>query len=133
MDELIGNLWISPSITQQIVNNTSYYTFQAGSTITSSIFPTSFTTNFILTLSNLDLQTNHEIKIMVTKPDNSTAAYTNAIVKDNLQHLSPNDSISYSGTLDSIQIPTEGLCVYDAYVDEKKLASYKMLFLKERV
>lgn len=129
MDELLGNLWISPNINKHTVNGTTYYEFQAGSTITSSAFPTTFNLSFIFTLSNLDLQNSHVIKIVVTRPDGSIADYSENISKEKIMGFDRTDSITYSGILENVQITEKGIYTFDGLVDGTALSEYKMLFM----
>lgn len=131
MDELLGNLWISPNVSKHTVNGTTYYEFQAGSTITSSAFPTTFNLSFIFTLSNLDLQSNHVIKIVVNKPDDSIANYSETISKEKIMDLDRTDSITYSGILEHVKITKKGIYTFTGYVDDINLSEYKMLFIEE--
>ena len=131
MDELLGNLWISPNVNKRTVNGTTYYEFQAGSTITSSAFPTTFNLRFIFTMSNLDLQRSHVIKIVVNKPDGSTANYSETISKEKIMGLDRTDSITYSGILEHVKITKKGIYTFTGYVDNINLSEYKMLFIEE--
>lgn len=131
MDELLGNLWISPNVNKRTVNGTTYYEFQAGSTITSSAFPTTFNLSFIFTMSNLDLQRSHVIKIVVNKPDGSTANYSEIISKEKIMGLDRTDSITYSGILEHVKITKKGIYTFTGYVDDINLSEYKMLFIEE--
>ncbi|MCD5529243.1 hypothetical protein LOB10_04005 [Lactobacillus delbrueckii subsp. lactis] len=131
MDELLGNLWISPNVNKRTVNGTTYYEFQAGSTITSSAFPTTFNLSFIFTMSNLDLQRSHVIKIVVNKPDGSTANYSETISKEKIMGLDRTDSITYSGILEHVKITKKGIYTFTGYVDDINLSEYKMLFIEE--
>ncbi|GHN43042.1 hypothetical protein [Lactobacillus delbrueckii] len=130
-DELLGNLWISPNVNKRTVNGTTYYEFQAGSTITSSAFPTTFNLSFIFTMSNLDLQRSHVIKIVVNKPDGSTANYSETISKEKIMGLDRTDSITYSGILEHVKITKKGIYTFTGYVDDINLSEYKMLFIEE--
>lgn len=131
MDELLGNLWISPIVNKHIVNGTTYYEFQAGSTITSSAFPTTFNLSFIFTMSNLDLQRSHVIKIVVNNPDGSSANYSETISKEKIMGLDRTDSITYSGILEHVKITKKGIYTFTGYVDDINLSEYKMLFIEE--
>lgn len=131
MDELLGNLWISPNVNKRTVNGTTYYEFQAGSTITSSAFPTTFNLSFIFTMSNLDLQRSHVVKIVVNKPDGSTANYSETISKEKIMGLDRTDSITYSGILEHVKITKKGIYTFTGYVDDINLSEYKMLFIEE--
>ncbi|WP_025021334.1 hypothetical protein [Ligilactobacillus equi] len=130
MDEVIGNLWISPNITENIEKE-SYYNILVGNTINLKYIPTKFSMGFLLTVSGLDKEQNHTMKIEVKSPMNEVAPYTLDIAKEQLLSIHHTDSFTISGDLNNFDIIQEGIYTFSAYIDGKELNSYRVAFKKE--
>ncbi|KRL81766.1 hypothetical protein FC36_GL001358 [Ligilactobacillus equi DSM 15833 = JCM 10991] len=86
---------------------------------------------FLLTVSGLDKEQNHTMKIEVKSPMNEVAPYTLDIAKEQLLSIHHTDSFTISGDLNNFDIIQEGIYTFSAYIDGKELNSYRVAFKKE--
>ena len=121
---MIGNMWIAPLIKQQKIDGETQYLFQAGSKITGLSFPTYYTMDALISISELDLS-DHKIEIRLDKETISVNNLSrNALTDANIL----DGSLTIVITLRNFLLKESGIKKFSLYVDGQEMSAFRLNF-----
>lgn len=121
---MIGNMWIAPLIKQQKIDGETQYLFQAGSKITGLSFPTYYTMDALISISELDLS-DHKIEIRLDKETISVNNLSrNALTDANIL----DGSLTTVITLRNFLLKESGIKKFSLYVDDQEMSAFRLNF-----
>ncbi|CAI98196.1 hypothetical protein LDE05_08060 [Lactobacillus delbrueckii subsp. bulgaricus] len=121
---MIGNMWIAPLIKQQKIDGETQYLFQAGSKITGLTFPTYYTMDALISISELDLS-DHKIEIRLDKETISVNNLSqNALTDANIL----DGSLTIVITLRNFLLKESGIKKFSLYVDGQEMSVFRLNF-----
>lgn len=121
---MIGNMWIAPLIKQQKIDGEPQFLFQAGSKITGLSFPTYYTMDALISISEMDLS-DHKIEIRLDKETISVVNLSqNALTDANIL----DGSLTIVITLRNFLLKESGIKKFSLYVDGQEMSVFRLNF-----
>lgn len=121
---MIGNMWIAPLIKQQKIDGETQYLFQAGSKITGLSFPTYYTMDALISISELDLS-DHKIEIRL---DDQIISVSNLSSETLIEANIFDGSLTAVITLRNFLLKESGIKKFSLYVDGQEISEFRLNF-----
>lgn len=121
---MIGNMWIAPLIKQQKIDGETQYLFQAGSKITGLSFPTNYTMDALISISELDLS-DHKIEIRL---DDQIISVSNLSSETLIEANIFDGSLTAVITLRNFSLKESGIKKFSLYVDGQEMSVFRLNF-----
>ncbi|MBT9068531.1 hypothetical protein ACXO8J_07990 [Lactobacillus delbrueckii subsp. bulgaricus] len=121
---MIGNMWIAPLIKQQKIDGETQYLFQAGSKITGLSFPTYYTMDALISISELDLS-DHKIEIRL---DDQIISVSNLSSETLIEANIFDGSLTAVITLRNFLLKESGIKKFSLYVDGQEMSAFRLNF-----
>ncbi|MHC6158601.1 hypothetical protein G8B25_08835 [Lactobacillus delbrueckii] len=125
---MIGNMWIAPLIKQQKIDGETQYLFQAGSKITGLSFPTYYTMDALISISELDLsdhKIDHKIEIRL---DDQIISVSNLSSETLIEANIFDGSLTAVITLRNFLLKESGIKKFSLYVDGQEMSVFRLNF-----
>lgn len=121
---MIGNMWIAPLIKQQKIDGETQYLFQAGSKITGLSFPTYYTMDALISISEMDLS-DHKIEIRLDDQIISVSKLSSeTLIEANIF----DGSLTTVITLRNFLLKESGIKKFSLYVDGQEISEFRLNF-----
>lgn len=121
---MIGNMWIAPLIKQQKIDGETQYLFQAGSKITGLSFPTYYTMDALISISEMDLS-DHKIEIRLNDQIISVSNLSSeTLIEANIF----DGSLTAVITLRNFLLKESGIKTFSLYVDGQEMSAFRLNF-----
>lgn len=121
---MIGNMWIAPLIKQQKIDGETQYLFQVGSKITGLSFPTYYTMDALISISELDLS-DHKIEIRL---DDQIISVSNLSSETLIEANIFDGSLTAVITLRNFLLKESGIKKFSLYVDGQEMSAFRLNF-----
>lgn len=121
---MIGNMWIAPLIKQQKIDGETQYLFQAGSKITGLSFPTYYTMDALISISEMDLS-DHKIEIRLDDQIISVSKLSSeTLIEANIF----DGSLTTVIALRNFLLKESGIKKFSLYVDGQEISEFRLNF-----